>query len=241
MTTFSDLGIPFPLFEAAVTEACEYIGAGICTTCGTASGHTFRLGIGCALMLTCPRCTTVSGLDLTMESTLPCRRCGANLRSPVTRADDVCVCYKCLREGRAAITKDTPFGMVSWEESYSGVTGGVPGLRTAEFETVQLDDDWVGARIPLEAIYELLRTPTFPTIQSPVWEFCCRQPMIYQGAWQREEFSRRAPNGDGKAFFLAVVRDPVPGLWEDELHDETGVYVFRCGKCGVFRANWDIA
>src|SRR5204862_979 len=49
------------------------------------------------------------------------------------------------------------------------------------------------------------------------------------------------PDGDGRALFEEVVQDAVPGLWEDRLHDVTGVYVFRCPACGRLSAHWDIA
>jgi hypothetical protein len=37
------------------------------------------------------------------------------------------------------------------------------------------------------------------------------------------------------------VQDSVPGLWEDQLHDITGIYVFRCPSCDRVTAHWDIA
>ncbi len=122
-----------------------------------------------------------------------------------------------------------------------GVTHGVPGLNRTDFEMVPKEDDWVGARLPREMMFELLRTPTYNTIQGERWQFCCRQPMVFLGEWSREEFSRRAPDGDGRRFFETIVEDTVPGLWEDQLHDITGVYVFRCASCGRLTAHWDIA
>ena len=65
--------------------------------------------------------------------------------------------------------------------------------------------------------------------------------MIYVGMWNREEFSRRAPDGDGRRYFEQIVNGSMPGLWEDKLHDITGVYVFRCPSCARSRAHWDIA
>ena len=65
--------------------------------------------------------------------------------------------------------------------------------------------------------------------------------MVFVGAWSRDDFSRRAPDGDGRRYFQAIVQDVVPGLWEDKLHDLTGVYAFRCTHCGRVTAHWDIA
>jgi hypothetical protein len=64
---------------------------------------------------------------------------------------------------------------------------------------------------------------------------------VFAGAWSRKEFTRRAPDGDGRRYSESIVRHCVPGLWEDELHDLTGVYVFRCPTCGELRAHWDVA
>ena len=106
---------------------------------------------------------------------------------------------------------------------------------------VRLEDGWFGAKLPQADMFELLRTPTFSTIQGERWLFCCRRPMIYVGSWSREQFSRRSPDGDGRAYFDSIVQNSVPGLWGDELHDITGTYVFHCPVCERLTANWDIA
>jgi len=33
------------------------------------------------------------------------------------------------------------------------------------------DSDWVGARLPPEMMFELLRTPAYATIQGEQWQF----------------------------------------------------------------------
>ena len=131
--------------------------------------------------------------------------------------------------------------MISWDQAFDGVTHGVPGLRRTDFELVPKEDDWVGVRLPKATMFELLRTPTYNTIQGEGWLFCCRQPMIFVGEWSRQDFTRRAPDGDGRRYFEEIVRHTVPGLWEDRLHDITGVYVFRCPSCGKITAHWDLA
>jgi uncharacterized protein CbrC (UPF0167 family) len=90
-------------------------------------------------------------------------------------------------------------------------------------------------------MFELLRTPSYSTIQADQWQFCCRQPMIYLGEWTRGDFNRHAPDGHGEAFFRKVVQDVIPGLWEDNLHEVTGIYVFRCPVCSRLTAHWDLA
>ena len=238
--TFADLGIPFPLFEAPTGDASEYVGLGTCSLCKKPNSHCFQLDIGCAVILPCPACGMENGLDADDREDAACRKCGATVSFP-DLPDDVLTCYACLRAGKAAITKDTELGMISWDQAFEGVTHGVPGLKRDDFEMVPGDSDWVGARLPPETMQELLRTPTYVSIQGEQWQFCCKSPMIFLGTWSRDDFDERAPDGDGEAYFNQVVQDVVPGLWEDELHDETGVYVFRCRKCGRVTAHWDLA
>jgi uncharacterized protein CbrC (UPF0167 family) len=192
-------------------------------------------------MRECPRCGTVNGLDASDREDCPCRKCKTTLRFPDLGEGEIKACYDCLRSGRAAIDKDTELGMVSWEQAFEGVTHGIPGLSRSDFEMVPKEDGWVGARLPQDMMFELLRTPTYNSIQGERWQFCCQRPMVFLGEWSREEFSIRAPDGDGRRFFEGVVQDPVRGLWEDKLHDITGVYVFHCQKCNRQTAHWDIA
>ncbi len=148
-------------------------------------------------------------------------------------------CYTCLRSGRAAITKDTELGMISWDQAFEGVTFGVPGLNRNDFEMVPRDDDWVGARLPQGIMFEVLRTPNYDTIQGECWQFCCRQPMVFIGQWNHDEFSQRAPDGDGRRYFEQIVQNCGPDLWDSESL-EIGFYVFRCNSCERLTAHWDV-
>jgi hypothetical protein len=238
---FRDLGAPFPLFDAPVSDTSDYIGAGTCGLCGEQAAVRFRLEVGAAVMAPCPACGVVTGVSATGDDDSACRACGAELEPPDTPAGSN-ACYACLRAGRAALTKDTELGMISWEQAFVGVTHGAPGLAHPDFEMVpHPDSDWIGARLPQETMFELLRTPTYDTIQGDSWQFCCRQPMVFVGAWDRQAFTGHAPDGDGRKLFEDVVDGCIDGLWEDELHDETGVYVFRCPACARLKAHWDIA
>jgi tetratricopeptide (TPR) repeat protein len=69
MATFSDLGIPCPLFEAPTTEASDDTGLATCRICGGKDRHCFELGIGDALILPCPACGTENGLRPTTGPT----------------------------------------------------------------------------------------------------------------------------------------------------------------------------
>ncbi len=240
-TTFEQLGVPFPLFEAPTEEAREFVGRKQCSLCRMQNQNCFRLGIGCAVMIQCSRCGTPNGLDADDREDIPCRSCGTLIPFPKLADEEIVSCYDCLRLGKAAVTKDTELGMVSWEQALDGVTHGIPGLNRPEFEMVPLEDDWVGVRLPQKVMFELLRTPTYATIQGDRWLFCCQVPMVYLGEWSRDEFTKRAPDGDGQKFFNEIVQDVMPGLWEDALHDVTGVYVFCCSMCDALKAHWDLA
>ncbi len=129
--------------------------------------------------------------------------------------------------------------MISWEQAFEGVTHGRPGLHRPDFEMVPKESDWVGVRLPQEIMFELLRTPTYSSIQGEQWQFCCGQPMVFVGEWSQEAFARRAPDGNGQRFFEEIVQDSKPGLWEDRLDDVIEVYVFRCALCERLTAHWD--
>lgn len=64
----------------------------------------------------------------------------SNRPVPAVPDGQVAACYVCLRDSRAALTKDTVLGMVSWEQALEGVTHGVPGLSRSEFEMVPKED-----------------------------------------------------------------------------------------------------
>jgi len=238
--TFNDLGIPFDLFEASVTEAQEYKGRGHCSLCHNEGVHVFKLGIGDGVISRCPSCATELALDADSRSGGVCEVCDKHLEFPHLGRGAVLTCYACLRAGRAAITKDTELGMIRHADALRGVTHGMPGLDRVDFELVPKGDGWFGVRLPASAMLELLCTPSYPTIQGERWLFCCKAPMVYVGQWSRQKFSEMAPNGDGRAFFDLVVRDVIDGLWEDTLHDTTGIYVFRCARCHKYSAHWDM-
>jgi uncharacterized protein CbrC (UPF0167 family) len=248
MTTFSELGVPFPLFEAPASEASEYVGLSSCRLCGAGCRHSFALNIGCAVIRPCPDCGVENGLDTYDRSDAPCRSCGSAVPFPESLKNEghIYICHGCLRAGKAAITKGTEFGMVSCEQAFQGITHGVPGLRSAEFELVPIDpdEDWYGVRLPREHLFELLRTPTYATWQDETWLFCCKRPMTYVGEWASVLKSHRPD--DDRAFFEAVI-DPADAskewLWErlaGREWDTICLYVFRCTSCGRFRANWDM-
>ncbi len=211
--TFKDLRIPFPLFEGPAADSKEYVGIHQCGLCDEPDQHCFQLGIGCDLICTCPECGHKNALDADGRIDGVCSSCGTPIAFPEF-PDNLRLCYSCLRTGKAAITKNTERGMVSF---------------------AYLDHN-------AKDLLELLRTPTYSSIQGEHWLFCCDQPMIFAGEWQQDDFRRAAPDGvDPEEFFNTVVDDVCPGLWEDRLHDITAVYVFFCEHCRKYRAHWDMA
>jgi uncharacterized protein CbrC (UPF0167 family) len=244
MATFADLGIPLPLFEAPTDEASDYDGIATCRLCGRGDRHCFELGIGDALILPCPACGVQNGLDAHDRADAPCRSCGSPVAFPETlRAKkQLLACYDCLRAGKAAMSKSTEFGLVSWEQAFAGVTGSVPGLRTDQFEAVPIDpeEDWYGVRLPSEHLWELLRTPGFHSWQDESWLFCCRQPMAYLGGWRSVLESARP---DDPVVFFQALFDPDDEAvgWGYEAFESGSpdLYVYRCPACGRCRATWD--
>ena len=152
MTTFAELGIPFPLFEADTREARGYMGIASCSLCGNHSVHCFGLGIGAETIVPCWNCDTENALLADEGKDQECRSCGHLVSFPEVSRDQYRhfpVCYQCLRAGRAAIAKDTEFGAVTWEQANMGLTGPVP---TSKPEPVWISDgpNIVGTQPPLE-------------------------------------------------------------------------------------------
>jgi uncharacterized protein CbrC (UPF0167 family) len=231
----------FRLFRAPLSEAGNAVEGVDCSLCGASSVVGFALGIGAEVLVACAACGLVAALDADERAGAPCARCGTTVDFPAG-GERIFACQACLGAGRAAITKDTELGMVRWMDAQEGRTHGLPGFHSTEWPTSPpTDDGWVRVVVPREHLLELVRTPAYPSIQGERWLFCCREPMAFLGEWSRERFAREAPDGNGRALFEAVVEEAVPGLWEDELHDVTGIYVFECCRCARRRAHWDIA
>ncbi|MGP3919427.1 CbrC family protein [Nonomuraea sp. 10N515B] len=229
---------PFLLFAAPLTESSEYAGTGRCSLCSLEADPTFDLGIGADVIHECAHCARSFAVpaDEHETATVDCPHCRAAM--PVARLEDPAVCVSCLRQGKAALTKDTEYGMVRWEDAMRGRTHGVPVLHHAPgFELDMPDgDDWVGVFISSEILLELVRTPTYSTWQGEVWLFCCGQAMTYLGEWGKEDFSAYAPEDPEGAFLMAMRDSDSAGVWEHlpdrfPAHTETGSHVFRCRTC----------
>lgn len=272
--TFAELGIPFPLFEAPVTEAFCYAGQSRCSVCRRHAVYCFELGIGAYVIVPCSVCDAANTLPVVDRAAQPCRICQHPVAFPNMTGQPPLVCYDCLRAGKAVFTHDTVLGMVGWEEAVAGQTRATPEPTTGiawisdgadivgadPMSAVNLygvervlmsrepalvggeSMDWYASRVPREYLFELLRTPTYGALQGEKWLFHCGQPMVYLGPWAPLDFQQRAPDGNGRAFFNAIVAE---GQWlPDELWASTsgawGAYVFRCAMCGQLAAHWDV-
>src|SRR6185295_9376690 len=114
------VGAPFPLFEAPVRCAENYLGEGQCSICGTHAQVCFKLAIGSQVICPCPNCGTENGLNAGKRNTKECMNCKGQVPFLDSPEGKLLTCYSCLRAGRAALTKDTELGMVSWEQALEG-------------------------------------------------------------------------------------------------------------------------
>jgi uncharacterized protein CbrC (UPF0167 family) len=218
--TFSDLGIPFPLFEAPASEAVAYRGLGTCSLCHAQQTHCFGLDIGGEVVITCARCGTENGLDANERNNKACRSCGEVVEFPSVPEGGLNVCYQCLRAGRAAISHDTELGMVGWEQAITGLTHGLPGLQHPDFELVVVDDDGSEAaseeetkRADDEEIYGAAGPGQFMFV-----------PSANEDQW----IAARVPSG----LLLELVRTP------DYLTLQSESWLFCCKQPMVYLGPW---
>ena len=238
--TFADLGVPFPLFEAPVAATSDYAGIANCDLCGTSKQHAFRIDIGGHIKLFCKPCNHEQFVQGDEAFSMCCGKCGTRLMERGSSGEHPVVCYSCLRAGRASITKDTEFGMVTYEEAQKGITHGLPGLATTMFPTLPNDDGWVRVRIPKEHLKELIRTPGYASWQGDVWLFCCQAPMTFIGEWKAVDFQKRARGGDALKLAKSMVSMDESRYWNEVFPDQQHFYVFRCKRCGKLRAHLDM-
>lgn len=241
---FDETGTPFRLFEAPISDAADVRGEAKCSLCGE---HRFCLdiGVGHELLRPCGSCGAQTAFAATGEPE-ECVACGvAGARLAAVDGDPACLV--CLTEGRWAITKDSPLGMIRWRDAVAGETYGVPfadDAHTAGFETSPPNEEgWRHVRVSPEVLLPLVHTPDFLSIQGSVWEFHCGAPMVFVGRWSQADFARRAPDGDGAAFAKRigeVVPDFYKSIGADD-PDDGGVsaYAFRCSSCSAYAANYD--
>lgn len=135
-------------------------------------------------------------------------------------------CRECLAEGRFEFWHDTEIGLLDER-----------GLR--KFYSHHRDPS---EPFQPEALRALRRTPQIITWQQESWLVHCQDFMAYIGTWAAADFFAHAPDGDGRAIFLAMT-DEGTDLWSDEVTQETDwyatYYAFKCRHCGKLRGNYD--
>jgi uncharacterized protein CbrC (UPF0167 family) len=203
-----------------------------------------ELGIGDDLIYNCVAGGHAFAVPADEErDALACPQC-ASPADPPPHDPEPAVCVPCLHAGRAALTKDTEYGMVRWEDAVRGRTHGVPVVPRADrgLPLTEPDEEgWVSVLVPSSVLLELIRTPTYPTWQGARWLFCCSSAMTYIGEWTRVDLERRAMERPEDAFAEIFDTDPdlLSHLRADPAHHGLHGYVFRCRSCGRLRGHLD--
>lgn len=241
--SFSDLGMPFPLFDAPVKFAERFVRNGSCSICERASLPVFELGIGSDVVYPCTNCGSDTIFDKSGEGEVKCASCGSWQIAPVDLEESVQCCYDCLRSGKAAITQDTEFGMVRLEDAQRGWTHGTPHLEATSYQLRTGQDGWVQVKIDTDRLLDLVRTPSYSTWQGVRWLFCCGGPMTYLGEWNQQDFCKHAVDGDGAKLYEQMSGDFRADSWTfDDLESRFPgkIYAFRCTACEGKRLNADM-
>ena len=237
--SFAQLGIPFPLYEAAVETCSDFIGRGECSVC--ARDEQWIFDASGELVVACSKCGRNNALTCVFKADSVCTNCAAPVVWPLARASQITVCYDCLRAGRVYLNHDMALGLIEWKDAERGW-----------IEFYRIDDlDPIIVATPVEGeemmrryefgrgdLVELGRTPVYSTWQSERWLFHCGHPMVYLGQPLESPESEVAPE------IAAALREVVQSQgwdfepWADE-SSRTCVYLFRCQICGGFGGHSD--
>ena len=136
------------------------------------------------------------------------------------------------------------------------LVGGRLAEVNASTNTASNLGDSVPSALAAERARELeQRTPLAATWQELVWPLHCGDFCCYLGEVGKPDLNALAPDGDGKAFFVAHLaesygRDPqhITDIWDGIRPDTArispgvwtiGVYLFQCLHCGQYEIEWD--
>lgn len=240
MSTFKELGIPFKLFDADISKSTNYVGRKLCCLTKKEHDHCFKLGIGDYVRHTCQNCGKDIYLVPIAESDREkfCYFC-QSATPPASKEEEAFVSYESIQNGDVVFTKDTEFGMISWEQLIAGWTHGVPGLQTNMLETRENEDEWIQVKLPKDIMQELVKTPDFHTWQGSVWLFHEGRPMTFIGEWNKQDFIDNCPTGIKlQAYFTSLVDAPYL-KWE--YIDDVCFYLFRDEQTGFIKVNHDMS
>lgn len=213
MTTFDELGVPFPLFRAPVEEASNYEPSGDCTSCGRTAVPGFTLLDG-GLVRHCSNCGTRVLLNVEDQASGGCPTCGTAVPFPESPGGDIYLCCTCFRDGRGLVTHDLEGGMLSWDD---------PLTRKEDLA--------------------LLSTPQYITWQGEHWQYCCGSPMVYLGEWRYVMASPDGPDDPRYFFDNLIdpgkmdANDLFAAL--QAKGGDTCAYLFKCDRCRRHKAHWD--
>lgn len=232
MTTFDDLGIPFPLYKAPVETCASYVGERICVVSGEARRHCFQADGW--FLRTCPSCGLETVHDL-FYGRSNCYEC----KEPLPEPAETCVSYEELRAGRAGFGRDTVYGLVTRRELETGWCDGYSGRSYPGVETRTSESGRLQIRVPTQELVQLSSTPDYLAIQGACWRFSETRPLVYVGVWKQEDFAKNAPQGmTGRDFFLDILEDADPRLWESFGWIE--VHVFKDDEKNTLTAYYDM-
>ena len=216
ITTFADLGMPFPLFQADFDIAVEWARATTCGFCATAVEHGFLVGEHQSfpsentnkLVVPCAACGARNRFPVAAPKVQKVCGCGSKLAFPKRRGKKLFACYPCIQAGRVEFGHDRAPGDVQRED-----------------------------------LAELERTPTFFANQGERWPNCCGRLMTYIGKWAPADFAVNAPDGDGQGLLARIIEPgthaEIEVLWDALDAGWVDFNVFQCRLCGRLQANED--
>lgn len=216
-STIAELGIAFPLFGADVREANEYCGVAACSICGTRDFHCFKSSY---LIATCLHCDAENALCDGKPG--QCRACGQHMpfpsAVPLDRRCRVTACYACLRAGHVALPKDTPLGLVTFEDALGGLTGPAPE-HALDQASAWLSDG--NAIVGTVSPAPLLDPNGFERV------FVSREPAVV-GTEPMDWFRSRVP----RDHLFELLHTPTYGTIQGEN------WQFHCGQPMVYIGTW---
>lgn len=248
-------GISFPLFDAPVPLAPDYVGHRYCELCNINKDNCFSFGIGTRVSVTCAQCSEENPVSGEAAKSTPCKRCGSSL--PISSHDSTTACFDCFRQGRATTVQDTELGMLTPDDvdilqaSGSSSSRYKPLLNRLIASTKRMirgstvpDHEpanyWRSKGIAVEDLVELTRTPNYLTWQGERWLFCCQKPMRYLGELD-EDLAKHHDTIRADGEFAKEILGPHEGEYFDVgMFGGPVIYVFECQNCGKKRAHYDI-
>ena len=151
--------------------------------------------------------------------------------NPNAHPNPTWICIECLKTIEIVTIHNTAFGFV---------TNNLP--KDLEHESAK-------KHVSKEAFEEMLRTPTFLSLQGEQWLGHCDDFMDYIGTWEAPDFTNESEDGNGKKLFKEMSNKDEHHLWEefDLAENESKhtwenclYHTFECRTCKVKKGYWEI-